>query len=1229
MNFLIRVASLAICFQLIFGVYPIGQYAYANGSKSTHQNFTSKQHESEFVLYDEGALEGLEEKAREMIRTAASDPGIKQEINGFLAELSEKDVLTTKRYMDPFLLGNQEIKINDTGERIALNSVSARSAIPSLSVAFKGDVEFENDFENKRFSIKYIRNDKVEAEHRFIGREIVDFYADASHIYTLEKSGAIFAAPKKIMEQAAFNSPVPWVKIAQLNKQVMNHIRSSQSQVEIFGATAGQKPFDSIYREGVFPVNESGVFANRWEAGDLIVRLNHSDGTNEALGIYSFGAIRKNANVGLQVLARKVDILLENADLSKGIYPGESTEDFKRQSRKRVEMDNNLLRMERNVFDSILIEAYNSKFLYENSPQRHIIKAEELNKDYEVLMQNARAKGVSEESLELELRDNWDQYVLGTEKVQKTFWQKYGTALLVMGGLATIGVADYSFYLLKNGFLAEAPVWALNSLTKVYEFVGHHFLDVDYMWANIGSMLFLVSLVPILYFTAKWQGQKIGKKPAATILHYSLKLWALVLYPFFRALSKAAGQPVFLDAMRAGANPFAKVKANSEMGKKLGLEKDVRVGVSKYIFSDDKANKDESVKVKRNVVAEIAAVDSRKQALAFVLGAGIAAKKHGIDIDVMYKAIQKRQQLEIAFAKVGKGYENKEEILREANRITPNKKQQALLDSIDYMKEVDLATKDIYIMLLKMKKVGLKDLKEVSQEELNSYRELAEETIEFYGKKPLLRKAKHIGHFAKEGLRRNYIGNAGANSAFEFFWNVNPSNEIVEEYWNGFKSDYVFSAVQMGLVAARSWHVSPVALAADPSAFGMTYVPHTAATGEQIAIHMLPAAADKTYTFAEKVVAKFSGAVLEDVRYKPAEYVSLRGEVKEESKRLSSWNILKRAGNLVQANYPMVFARSQYNSFRTMRAGMTIGLPTLTAAGLDLSSAIASYLYISLGKIWAFTAYWYIEGHSVIEHKRFLTKENDLLRQAKADIAQGIRMNDTDKILRGTEGISELFKRHSYAVKSKHKTNMDVKLKKIGKELGLSPLEEAQYRKMAMERVALIAQVSNAIESGNPAEIEAAERSLRHFADYPEEFKDGKVHSVEEGKALLRYVMYNPPVKAKMNTAVHLGLLYFGAFLTTYLATGFFAEAVDKEIPKWDLLIQKGVVYTATFYAIIFGAQFGLKFMSKAYSKIKEKNPNGLKFVDSIKRRTAKLTRRVYVPKSCKLMFSKANRGKN
>ncbi|CAN5700938.1 hypothetical protein BH10BDE1_BH10BDE1_02230 [soil metagenome] len=112
------------------------------------------------------------------------------------------------------------------------------------------------------------------------------------------------------------------------------------------------------------------------------------------------------------------------------------------------------------------------------------------------------------------------------------------------------------------------------------------------------------------------------------ITSFGMRLYAWMILPYWRVLIEhIAQQKTFFSAVNNDLNPMQKLLADSEIGRKLGLTEDQRIGLNQ-VFGAQKAAK---IALNGKIQGAVAQENQKLDSMALLIAATLVAEKHKVD----------------------------------------------------------------------------------------------------------------------------------------------------------------------------------------------------------------------------------------------------------------------------------------------------------------------------------------------------------------------------------------------------------------------------------------------------------------------------------------------------------------------------------------------------------------------------------------------------------------------
>jgi hypothetical protein len=112
------------------------------------------------------------------------------------------------------------------------------------------------------------------------------------------------------------------------------------------------------------------------------------------------------------------------------------------------------------------------------------------------------------------------------------------------------------------------------------------------------------------------------------ITSFGMRLYAWMILPYWRVLIEyIAQQKTFFSAVNNDLNPLQKILADSDIGKKLGLTEDQRIGLNQ-VFGAKKAAK---IELNGRIQGALAQENQKLDSMALLIAATLVAERHKVD----------------------------------------------------------------------------------------------------------------------------------------------------------------------------------------------------------------------------------------------------------------------------------------------------------------------------------------------------------------------------------------------------------------------------------------------------------------------------------------------------------------------------------------------------------------------------------------------------------------------
>lgn len=740
-------------------------------------------------------------------------------------------------------------------------------------------------------------------------------------------------------------------------------------------------------------------------------------------------------------------------------------------------------------------------------------------------------------------------------------------AVIAAGGAAMSGV---DIHLLGG----SGAAWAVHLTNQLYnDFVPEVLKDQAYRITLLKSSLYLSAFVPLLWASGLISSKVRGVpwSAAKSIAAGGMRIYGELMLPFYHRLAKLARQPNFIKSLQNGISPLTLVRADSDLGRAVGLQSDTRVGVNNP-FLTGQAHQD-NVTVKAKALSKLAEEERRKRALAWTLALLVASEQSELDPATL-GALMQNDQAQLA-----------------------QEQMEKLASDPAFQKKWANIAEELQHNLLKMQSGKMnEDLSTLSTDDLEAYYRLARETATAIearkGMTKLLAQARNKWRKIKSNLGPN-LANFGL-AEYDFLKSAEPSNFVVSQFWKQFVIDYLLSVGQVAVIGDRANLHDPQALAAQEGEFLATSPGHRFDMIDQVRIYgiNLPARMALVYQRVKPVT---------DGSYDPIENTSLTGVERADSLINGMRRWIMGASNVVDADYGGIWLRSLSRSIKTIQANLVMALAgRVLFANQPLGEAIPAFAFGMVWGMWAFGWMWEPINRGTQMYEEHIEEKREKLTNAKTTLGRGLRTGDSATILEGARALVQLYEQSSGPNGASSMNETLNQLESLIKELPAAELAKMQSELNASRN--LTAELERAIQDGDIHRIKLAKQKLI------DALTSDPAHTAilmrMNGLSLLEHALQTPPFATKPSKWQGWFTVGFGAVITTYYAT---AMSVDMFRPNisWAEKLIEATLLSAALYT---GIYYGQKALAVGIEKTKD-------VIADIKRAKTQ-------PRTCELVFT-------
>lgn len=439
------------------------------------------------------------------------------------------------------------------------------------------------------------------------------------------------------------------------------------------------------------------------------------------------------------------------------------------------------------------------------------------------------------------------------------------------------------------------------------------------------------------------------------ITSFGMRGYAWLVLPYWRVLIQyLAQQKTFFSAVNNDLSPLEKVLADSEMGEKLGLTKDQRIGLNQILGQ----GKTERIEKNREAQSALAQENQKLDSIALLVAATLVAEKHKLDPATLMLLSKQAEGLEI-------------------NRISE------ILETHEMRQEWQMLSDVLIGQMASVKKEGLLVDNHMS-ELIARYYEKGEEVAKKIDAMSPLRKKLLRFRMAFSSRMSNKI-KAFSNFAVqdhEFLKRVYTDDFVSGQVQKEFTIDHIMVVGIVGLVGERADLSHPEYLSANANNFMWTSKAHWFDMFQNTYAHFF-AAGSQTALVYQKVRPQVAAnyAPIEDYEYVSAERTQgLASGAKD-------W---LKVVNLAQSDMGGIIMKRFTKRFTTITAGITMLLV--------MRIGMLGYPIVSSLKAWVFsfyTAQWFygwiwdpVQQGNSMEADR-IDKMNEDLKSARREISRG------------------------------------------------------------------------------------------------------------------------------------------------------------------------------------------------------------------------------------------------
>lgn len=436
---------------------------------------------------------------------------------------------------------------------------------------------------------------------------------------------------------------------------------------------------------------------------------------------------------------------------------------------------------------------------------------------------------------------------------------------------------------------------------------------------------------------------------------FGLRFYGWLILPYWRVLIEHVGrQPTFFSALNSDLNPLKKILASSEVGQKLGITEDQRVGLIRVFGSDRPAEARQSMKVQ----AELVSQNQKLDALALLISATLIAEKYKMDPATILT-------------------------MRESTETMSVDKIAGVLDSPEKRQEWELVSEMLIKQMSEMKSKSIVVDKHLD-ELIARYYEVGKGIAQKLDSSPeiakrLLRRRLAFSSFMQNKVKA--LANIGTQDS-EFLRRIYTNEFISEQVRKEFTIDHMMVVGIIALYGERADLSNPHHLAADPKGFLWTSAAHWYDIFLNTLAHFFISGARMALTLQKvkpQVAANY--APIEDYRYES------RGREQPLWSATKEW---MQVFNPIKSDLGGLVIRRLQKSFTTVTAGITLMLVMRVGIlNFSVGSAFSAWAFNFIAAQWFFGWIWDpVQRGNQMEEER-LEEASERLKEARRQISRG------------------------------------------------------------------------------------------------------------------------------------------------------------------------------------------------------------------------------------------------
>ena len=1150
------------------------------------------------VLQDESGIVADAQEKR--------DQNQMEEVAKFIEE-ADFDKAPTKK-VDTFHITSQKVTITDkkTGKQWVFNPATVDISRPEINPA-DFDREVKTSIDSNGALLFSYENKRYIATHEMTTILPVSLARDKDMLIFISQNAALGGMDMGYTRAMIFKSPL----FAVSNLKDTKLYREELETVKIAFISPGINPMKrSTDPRHIFalPRPKSDAQDQLWD-GDIAL-YTESKNERTQIGEYDYDVVRTQlmtAFGGLALLAFQVSPPDNAAEV---VDPVMKLVDRLDATAERANELSEMPLSEREAMMSLSVETLLARAkAYGEKHERGTRTREEWFELAPQLL--ARAKAVDGKTTEeKELREAADRGELGPHwqtmaKLQqqtsakqwgdmRPLWQRMLTSK-AMRNLAMISAGTAAI-----AGIAAHTAWGVQIYNKAYEnFWPEVLKDVVYRETLLKSSLALIAFIPLAYIIGMVAATRNQWAPRKALAFQSIRLYARMALPFWHRITGLIQQPNLLRSMARGFGPMHKVEADSAVGRRLGLQEDVRPALGAVAGSREEKDRINSERAK--IITEMSRQKARVRTLAWSLALQTAARQMGLDPVTLatltteegapFSGDLEKALKDPKFQKLWA--RTASELEREFEKIAKNQ----------YMEEMSL--------------IPINELNDYVKIAMEKGREIATRNLRGAAVAALKRR----WYEGKRAFNRGFA--TFGKSEYDFMMNSTPNDFVVSSFWKQFVTDYFLAVVQVAVIGDRANLDKPHDLAADVNGSvwtGWTNRAHGFDMVDQVAAYNLLAPAQQMMTYQD-------WSRIRETAYDPIEQISMVGHEKADGffSGFKTW--FAEALDPVRVDeYGIRGIRFIEGKIRTVQFSfiVTYLLGRVIVAGQDAGRAFAAFIFWQAWNKWGYGYPWDLINLGNKRYEEKIEARRNELVGARSKIAVGLRTNDMEKIKEGMTALEAMSSEDEFVYGQNHakysaalsrlkdslakgdkgvvrqaldeietiskdsskaltEQEMFAEFKKAVDQLSTGTLQSLQSD--AMPYTNAIQKLRQALNQGDPAGIGRARAQLEKIYVSNGLAESAEARAQLTATSLLEHSLLNPPFATQPSKGVVWTSTGIGAFITTYLGTAMAVFTFDPTV-NWTLQLVETISLSATLYASYL---YGTRWAAQYFRSKKEK----------------------------------------